>query len=317
MRVFGPLALIVVAGCATRIDVQGHRGSRGDFPENTLPAFARALDLGVTTLELDTGVTRDGVVVIAHDPLLNPDFTRDPQGAWLQSRGPALHTLSFADLQTYDIGRIDPMSAYAKRFPEQRPIDGTRVPALAALFEAVASRGDSRTRFNIETKISPLEPSQTLAPEPFVHAVLGVIRQHGLAHRASLQSFDWRTLKIAQRIAPDIPTVYLTAQQKFLDNIEAANPDGSAWTAGLRFQDHGSVPRMVKAAGGAAWSPYYGDVSAALIAESHALGIPVVVWTVNEPKDIERMLDWKADGIISDYPARVIEAIKKRGWRVK
>jgi glycerophosphoryl diester phosphodiesterase len=134
-----------------------------------------------------------------------------------------------------------------------------------------------------------------------------------MAARASIQSFDWRTLRVVQRIAPDIPTVYLSAQQRFLDNIAAGNPAGSSWTAGFRFTDHRSVPRMVKAAGGKMWSPYIGDLSEAGLTEARALGLGVVVWTVNEPAQIMKMLDLGVDGIISDRPDLVRRAMADRG----
>ena len=133
----------------------------------------------------------------------------------------------------------------------------------------------------------------------------------------SLQSFDWRTLRIAQKKAPSIPTVYLSAQQKFLDNINAGSREGSAWTAGMNVHEFGdSVARMVRAAGGTTWSPYFGDIDESTVADAQSLGLKVVVWTVNEPKDIERMLDYNVDGIISDYPNRVRAVMEKRGLRL-
>ncbi|HXE48553.1 MAG TPA: glycerophosphodiester phosphodiesterase family protein, partial [Ramlibacter sp.] len=120
---------------AAAFDLQGHRGTRGHAPENTLPAFERALRIGVSTLELDIGITADGVVVISHDPFLNPAITRDAQGRWLAgTSGPLIKSLTLAQLQTYDIGRIDPDTPYGKAFSTQQPRDGTRMPALAALF---------------------------------------------------------------------------------------------------------------------------------------------------------------------------------------
>ena len=309
----------LLTGCASTIDLQAHRGGRGLMPENTLPAFAHALKLGVTTLELDTGITRDGVVVIGHDPSLNPDIARGPDGKWLQlkeseKRGPSIHSLTYAELQQFDIGSLKPETAYAKRYPGQKQLNGVRYARLEELFAMVKAAGADRVRFNIETKISPFEREETVGPEVFVDSVLSVIRQAEMSHRVTLQSFDWRTLKIAQAKALDIPTVYLSAQQKFLDNISAGSREGSAWTAGINAFEHGnSVARMVKAAGGSIWSPYFGDIDESKINEAHALGIKVVAWTVNEPKDIERMLDWKVDGIISDYPNRVRTAMSARG----
>ena len=170
------------------------------------------------------------------------------------------------------------------------------------------ARGAKAVRFNIETKISPLRPELTPEPEAFVRAVLDVARVHGMAERFSLQSFDWRTLAVAQRIAPGVPTVYLSSEQDWGNNV--ADP---RWTAGMTLAEHGSVPRMVNAAGGQVWSPYHGDLNATRLQEAHALGLRVVVWTVNETQDIEAMLTLGVDGIISDRPDRVRAALLARG----
>ncbi len=116
---------------AAALDIQGHRGARGLMPENTLPAFAKALAIGVTTLELDCAITKDGVVVVSHDPVLNPDITRGPDGQWLRDTGPAIWSLTFEELRRYDVGRLNPARAYAKRWPVQQAVDGTRLPRLA------------------------------------------------------------------------------------------------------------------------------------------------------------------------------------------
>ena len=299
------IASIMVSTGAQALDLQGHRGARGLRPENTLPAFAHALSLGVTTLELDTGVTRDGVVVVSHDPALNPDITRGPGEKWLEQTGPAIWSLTYDELQRYEVGAIKAGSAYAKRFPSQQPVAGTRIPRLAELFALVRKAGNEAVRFNIETKISPLAPGQTAGPDDFARKLIAAVRAGGMEKRVAIQSFDWRTLKIVQQEAPEIPTVYLTAQQGFMDNILADKPD-SPWTAGLHVSSFGgSVPRMVKAAGGAVWSPYYGEVNRENVKEAQSLGLKVVVWTVNEPADMRRMIELGVDGIISDYPDRL------------
>ena len=310
----GCAAARLLAGCATRtFDLQGHRGARGLAPENTLPAFATALALGVTTLELDTAITRDGMIIVSHDPFLNPDITRGPGGAFLKEKGPAIHALTYSELQRFDVGRINPASKYAAGQPEQKPVDGTRLPRLPEVFALTRRAGDRDIRFNIETKVSPLAPDETLPPEDFTNRLLAVIYAEGMSGQVTLQSFDWRTLQHSQRAAPAIPTVYLTAQQPWLDNIGAGKPEGSPWTAGFQARDHGnSVPRMVRAAGGAIWSPYFGDVDQKKIDEAHRLGLAVVVWTVNKPEDIARMLELKVDGIISDRPDRVRTAMAER-----
>ena len=298
----------LLAQGAIAFDLQGHRGARGLVPENTLAAFATAAAIGVDTLELDTVLTGDGVVVVSHEPRLNPNLARDASGRWVDPPGPAIRQLTLAELQAYDVGRLRPDSRYGQGFPQQRPVDGERIPQLAAVFEQARRNGDLAIRFNIETKLSPLEPDLAPAPEAFVRSVLAVVDEHGLRGRVTLQSFDWRTLAVAQRLAPDVPTVCLSSQQPWGDNV--ADP---RWTAGLSLATHGSVPRLVKVAGCAFWSPYFGDLSAALLAEAHALKLPVIVWTINEPAQIEQMLDLGVDGIISDRPDRVREAMARRG----
>lgn len=310
------LALGLACGAAQAIDLQGHRGARGLLPENTLPAFERALELGVTTLELDIAVTRDGVLVIHHDQTLNPDLTRDASGQFLSARGPAIHSLTWAQLQTYDVGRLKAGTDYARLYPDQKPVDGTRIPRLADLFELVRRRGDDRVRFAIETKLHPEKPEETPAPEPFARAVVEEIRKAGVAARSQVLSFDWRTLQVVQKVAPEIATVYLSVQRRF-DNIGASRQEGSAWTAGFQYRDHGSVPKMIKAAGGSHWSVYFGDAEVQTVKQAQALGLKVLVWTVNDPIVMGRMLDMGVDGLITDRPDLAVELLKRRGirWR--
>jgi glycerophosphoryl diester phosphodiesterase len=294
--------LAMTAAASHALDIQGHRGARGLAPENTLPAFARALAIGVTTLELDCAITKDGVVVVSHDSAFNPDITRGPDGKWLKETGPALWSLDFRDTRRYDVGRINPASAYAKRWPEQRPVDGTRVPRLAELFALVKKSGNEAVRFNIETKISPLEPELTPGPEEFARKLIAAIRTGSMEKRAAIQSFDWRTLQVVQKEAPEIPTVYLTVEKGFMDSIQRDKP-ASPWTASFHVSRYGgSIPRMVKAAGGAVWSPYHAETTREQVREAQSLGLKVVVWTVNSPADMRRMIEWGVDGIISDRP---------------
>jgi glycerophosphoryl diester phosphodiesterase len=307
------VALVVaLAGMpALGIDLQGHRGARSLLPENTLAGFARALTIGVTTLELDVAVTRDGVLVVSHDPALNPDITRGPDGRFLDGRGPLIAGLTFEELQRYDVGRLKPGSRYAQQYRDQVAVDGARIPRLADVFALVRKSGNETVRFAIETKLSPLAPAETLAPEPFARAVIAAIREAGVAARSTILSFDWRTLEVVQKEAPEIGTVYLTIQRQ-MDNILAGSPQGSPWTAGIRFADHGSVPKMIKAAGGRIWSSFHGDLDAAKIAEARALGIQVLAWTVNDPPTIARMLDLGVDGIVSDRPDLVRVEMERR-----
>ena len=296
------------------LDIQGHRGARGLLPENTLPAFARALSIGVTTLELDCAITQDGVVVVSHDSTLNPDITRGADGLWIKSADQAITQITFAELQRYDVGRINPSSVYAVRYPGQQAVDGIRMPKLEDVFALTRKAGNHTVRFNIETKISPLHPERTVSPKTFAKALIPIIKINKLEHRAVVQSFDWRMLAVVQQTAPEIKTAYLSAQQDFMDNI-SANEAASPWNGGLHVsQFGGSIPRMVKAAGGAVWSPYFGEVNSANVKEAQSLDLAVTVWTVNTESAMRRMMALNVDGIISDYPDLLRRVAGEQGY---
>jgi glycerophosphoryl diester phosphodiesterase len=149
-----------------------------------------------------------------------------------------------------------------------------------------------------------------------VDRVLKVVREAGAATRTTLQSFDWRTLLYAQRVAPDVLTVYLTEQQGN-DTVEVGQPGASPWLAGLDVDDHaGSVPRLVRAAGGKTWSPAYRDLTPEALAEARALGLRVVPWTVNRPEDMESLIDRGVDGLITDRPDLARRVMERKGLRL-
>jgi glycerophosphoryl diester phosphodiesterase len=313
LRTAAALIAALAALGAQAFDLQGHRGARGLAPENSLAGFEQALAHGVTTLELDVAITRDGVLVIHHDLALNPDVTRDANGRWLDAPSAPIATMSFAELQRYDIGRLKPGSRYGANYPRQKAIDGTRIPRLADLFDHVKRSGNRSVRFAIETKLNPSLPDATRPPEAFATLLLDEIRRAGMTQRVQILSFDWRTLQVVQRLAPEIPTVYLSAQQNWLDNIAVGKPEGSAWTAGFQHREHGSIPKMIKAAGGHIWSVFHGDVDADKVNEAQALGLKVLVWTVNDPALMNRMIGLGIDGLITDRPDLAIEVLKQRG----
>jgi glycerophosphoryl diester phosphodiesterase len=313
-RLLTPALAATLAACTSlacqAFDLQGHRGARGLMPENTLPGFRKALELGVDTIECDMAITRDGVVVIHHDLQLNPDITRGPEGQWLDKPGPPISTLSFDELQRYDVGRLKPGSEYAKAFPDQQPVDGTRIPRLADLFDLVKRSGNTRVGFDCETKLSPLERGVTLTPEAFARRVIDEVRAAGMQQRMTIQSFDWSSLQVVQREAPEMRTMYLTSPRTL---APAADGTPSPWLAGFAPAAHGgSVPRAVHAAGGRIWAPNQTFLTPALLAEARALGLTVIPWTVNDPAMMVKLLDMGVDGIISDRPDLVQVELKKR-----
>ena len=214
---------------ANGFDFQGHRGARGLMPENTLPGFAAALGIGVTTLELDLAVSGDGEVVVSHNPRLEPSLARDASGEWLQQSSPAINSMSLATVKSYDVGRLNPTHKYARRYPEQQAIDGTSVPTLGEVFDLVNKSANQSVRFNIEVKINPDHPQLTLPPKAFAAAVIEVVRGYHMEARVMLQSFDWRVLHQVQQLAPEIATSYLTADQSWLSNLQVGKSGPSPW----------------------------------------------------------------------------------------
>ncbi len=273
-------------------DLQGHRGARGLFPENTLHGFRAAADLGVRTMELDVGTTRDGAVVVHHDPALNPDTTRNGGGRWLDGAGPLLRDLTLAQLREYDVGRLRPGTAYAEAHPGQAPQDGAQVPTLDQVLAL-----DAALRWNIELKIMPSRPEWTIAPEEMAERVLHVVGAAGAGARVALQSFDWRAPRHVRRIRPAIAVGWLT--------VAGTVADAPLWL-GRHVAAMADVPDAVAAEGGGHWAPHHADLTEEMLNRAHDLGLRVLPWTVNAVEDMRRLMDWGVDGLISDWPDRAL-----------
>ena len=278
-------------------DLQGHRGARGLAPENTLHGFALAARLGIRTMELDVGVTRDGAVVVHHDPALNPDTTRDGAGQWVDGTGPLLRDLTLAQLQEYHVGRLRPGTAYAEAYAGQVPQDGARVPTLDAVLAM-----DATLRWNIELKVMPEHPDWTVPPEEMAERVLHVVSAAGAGPRVALQSFDWRAPRHVRRIRPAIAVGWLTSA--------ATVADAPLWL-GRYVDGMGGVPEAVAAEGGGTWAPRHPDLDEALLDRAHGLGLRVVPWTVNAADDMRRLAAWGVDGLITDWPDRALAVLAR------
>jgi glycerophosphoryl diester phosphodiesterase len=284
--------------------VIGHRGAAGILPENTLAAFRRACELGVDGVELDVLVSADGELVVHHDFKLKPEIARTSGGAWVPSGSqPAVKDLTLAQLKAYDIGRLQPRTAYAGRYPEQTPADGERIPTLKEVIDLFQETCRPSTRLLVEIKTSPEEPSLTPPPEVVSDRVVKMVKAAGIAERTWILSFDWRNLTHIQKTAPEIETVYLTIVSPGSNNLKPHQIGASPWLAGSDVDDfNGSAPRAVKAAGGRVWSPFFKNLTPESLAESWQLGLLVCVWTPDAPDDLKKLIEMKVDAITTNRP---------------
>ena len=287
-----------------QVYVIGHRGAAGLAPENTLAAFSRACDIGVDAIELDVMLTLDRQVVIHHDFALKPEIARAPDDRWIPERSrPVLKDNTLSALKTYDVGRLKTGTRYARRYPDQQPVDGERIPTLEELFRLHKSKCSPDTGLWIEIKTSPEKPDLSSDPIMVADAVLDIVHAANYADRVWIQSFDWRALAHVQRIAPQVPTVYLSLAGLRLNNIKPGQPGPSPWLAGLDVDDFGgSIPRTVQAAGGLIWAPYYRHVTRQNIDQAHQLGLQVFVWTPDKRSDMILLMEMGVDGIITNRP---------------
>lgn len=286
-------------------ELQGHRGARGLFPENTIEGFRATAAVGVDSMELDIAVTADGVPIVSHDPTLDPELTRGPDGAWIERGDIAINDLTLAELRGYDVGRIRPGSKLAARFPLQHPVDGARLPTLAEVFAAVPHV------LHVEIKTLPDRPHLTVSAEAMAAAVLAVAEAAGAMGRMVVRSFDWRGLAWLKRTRPALPLVWLTGP-------DTAREPGLWWEMpGFTGPVHEAVAHAAAGAAGwvPAWAPRHDTLDAEAIAAAHAAGLAVMPWTVDEPAHIARLIAWGVDGICTDRPDVARDVMRNAGLR--
>ncbi|MEA3291220.1 MAG: glycerophosphodiester phosphodiesterase family protein [Pseudomonadota bacterium] len=297
-----------------KIQIHGHRGARGLWPENTLAGFAAAIESGVDAIEMDVCFCANEVLVLSHDLALSPCLSRDRAGAWLQPPTPVIHDLTLRQLRGINVGAIDPACRYAERWPEQRTLPHASIPTLAEVVKLAGELGARDLVFNIEPKSDPYHPEQTPAAEDYARLLLAEIGEHGIGERLFLQSFDWNLLAALRELQPDLEPGYLTSRQPDFNTLDATANGPSLWTAGHDIKHcKDSIPRMVKAAGGKIWSSNHLDLTPARIAEAHDLGLVLYTWTVNEESTMRWMLTEPVAAITTDYPPRLRQIMLEMG----
>ncbi len=290
------------------VQVIGHRGARGLLPESSLPGFAKAIDLEVDMIELDIGITQDETVVVHHDFTLNPEFTRDCTGNWIETGSIRICDLTYEELLQYDIGMIKPNSDYRNQFPHQDTRNSCHIPTLEEVVSLVNASGQDII-FCIEAKFLPREPLPTHPLEKFSEVLANEIIRLDIATTSIIQSFDWQIAQVIQKLVPRLDAWHLTSQMPSYNTLDESL-DGKL-TQGMRLSDFGgSVPKMVAATGGKVWSCDFQNLTVELVDEAHELGLKVYCWTVNSESEFQRLYAAGIDGIITDYPDQLISFLE-------
>lgn len=332
--------LLAAAGVASAdgpgraFDLQAHRGGAGLVVENTLAAFANALELGVSTLELDVQITADGFAVVTHDRDPSPDkcvdtapaFPSDPKFPYVPG-AQFIRDLTLAQVRTIDCG-----SKRSVAFSNQRIAPGERMPLLSEVFELVRAYRADDVMLNVETKVEAGAPEQTAPREQFVQVVAAEVHRANFENRVTIQSFDWGALMRMRQMAPELPIVALTNGQQFL---QEGQPNASPWLGGIDIDDFpGTLPEkyVVAAAsfGANVLSPVHGipqDGAVAdpgyaafttpeLVRAAHEHGMTVVPWTVDDRPTMAALIDLGVDGLITNRPDLLRTVLAERGYRL-
>jgi glycerophosphoryl diester phosphodiesterase len=284
-------------------DLQAHAGGRGQATGESLRAFGKSLELGVSTLELDINITKDRQPLVWHDPIIDPQqcddtrpaFAGDPSYPYV---GKLVHDLTLAQIRTLDCGKPN------SQFPHAEVVRGNKIAILPDVF-SLADVYHADVRYNIETKVAADRPAVSADPQEFVDVVLAAVRVAGKADRVEIQSFDWRTLLLVRRAEPSIPLSALWSEDTWV-------PD-SPWLASINPAVVGDPVIGTMLVGANILSPAYPLVDKALVDRAHSLGRKVIPWTVDDANDMRALIVDGVDGIITNYPAALRTVMAELG----
>lgn len=303
-------------------DLEAHRGGRDVRPENTLYSYAYAIELGATSIEL----TKDGQIVMSHNPILNSDITRDENGNYIENNKYDIRLMTVDELKKFDVGVMDPnCGEYYDLHGKTQFTYDAKIPTLEELMQLIQSYGDKNIVLNIETKSYPDPASagykNNADPKKFVEVFNNIVKKYDMEDRVVLQSFDWQTLIEMKKLNPNISTSALWQEQpswgRDSESLRRYEKKKSPWLGGLDIKDYqGNPVKAAHAIGADIISPYYTEISKQDVDEAHSLGMKVVPWTVNNEKDMNMLLDMGVDGIISDKPWLLKQVLEKRNIKL-
>lgn len=307
-------------------DLEAHRGGRDVRPENTLYSYAYAIELGATSIECDMQLTKDGQIVMSHNPILNSDITRDENGNYIENNKYDIRLMTVDELKKFDVGVMDPnCGEYYDLHGKTQFTYDAKIPTLEELMQLIQSYGDKNIVLNIETKSYPDPASagykNNADPKKFVEVFNNIVKKYDMEDRVVLQSFDWQTLIEMKKLNPNISTSALWQEQpsrgRDSESLRRYEKKKSPWLGGLDIKDYqGNPVKAAHAIGADIISPYYTEISKQDVDEAHFLGMKVVPWTVNNEKDMNMLLDMGVDGIISDKPWLLKQVLEKRNIKL-
>lgn len=307
-------------------DLEAHRGGRDVRPENTLYSYAYAIELGATSIECDMQLTKDGQIVMSHNPILNSDITRDENGNYIENNKYDIRLMTVDELKKFDVGVMDPnCGEYYDLHGKTQFTYDAKIPTLEELMQLIQSYGDKNIVLNIETKSYPDLASagykNNADPKKFVEVFNNIVKKYDMEDRVVLQSFDWQTLIEMKKLNPNISTSALWQEQpswgRDSESLRRYEKKKSPWLGGLDIKDYqGNPVKAAHAIGADIISPYYTEISKQDVDEAHSLGMKVVPWTVNNEKDMNMLLDMGVDGIISDKPWLLKQVLEKRNIKL-
>ena len=292
------------------IKIYGHRGARGDLPENTLESFKYLFENNINSYETDILISKDLIPVITHDFRLDPSFTKDNNGNWIEDENIKIFDLTYEELSKFDVGSVNKLSRYGRRFINQKKLENQRIPKLSELLEMSSKNKSEKLLINLEIKSTPEEENLTPEPEDTVKLIMNDINESSLKDKIIVSSFDWRTLSVIKNQYPEIPRAYLTQHLTGI-NINQTIYNRSPWLSFLPYYEDHELPKIIKSQGGKAWHPYRKDITKKLVDISHQEELPVNVWTVNKEYEMLKMVEYGVDGIMTDYPLRLKELCEK------
>ena len=271
----------------SKLDIQGHRGCRGLLPENSLPAFKKAIELGVHTIELDLAISKDKKVVVSHEPFMKSDYCLDSNGNAINKEEELnynFYQMTYDSIKLFDCG-----SKYFKKFPKQEKVKVYK-PLLSEVIELSESL-NSNIFYNIEIKADPRYDNVFMPkPKEYVQLVLNVINKYGIENRVNLQSFDVRILEEIKKQDESIKLALLVDENQSIDK---------------KLKSLSFSPEII--------SPYFKLITKESVGDYQNEGFQIIPWTVNTEVDMLNMIAFKVDGIITDYPDVLIQILKSQG----